>query len=65
MHYTTGSADLLVQVVARNTRDLHRIINAILAMDGVARTGTVIALEHAISYRPRALLRVAAGSAAV
>ena len=29
---------------------------------GVARTSTVISLEEAISYRPHALLRAAAGS---
>jgi DNA-binding Lrp family transcriptional regulator len=61
-HYTTGNADLLVQVVAQNTRDLHRITSAILAIDGVARTSTVISLDQAIPYRPHALLQVAANS---
>jgi|SRR5262249_36773338 len=61
-HYTTGDADLLVQVVAKNTRDLHRIIDEILAIDGVARTSTVISLDEAISYRPHVLLRAAVGA---
>jgi DNA-binding Lrp family transcriptional regulator len=59
-HYTTGDADILTQVVAKSTRDLHRITNAILAIDGVARTSTAISLDQAIPYRPHALLRAAA-----
>jgi len=61
-HYTTGDADILLQVVAKDTRDLHRVTNAILAIDGVTRTSTVISLHEAIPYRPHALLRVAAGA---
>jgi DNA-binding Lrp family transcriptional regulator len=63
-HYTTGDADILVHVVAKDTRDLHRITNAILAIDGVARTSTAVSLHEAIPYRPHALLRSAAGPAA-
>ena len=61
-HYTTGDADILVQVVAKHTRDLHRITNAILGVAGGPRTSTAISLAEAIPYRPHALLRVAAGS---
>jgi DNA-binding Lrp family transcriptional regulator len=61
-HFTTGNADVLVQVVAKNTGDLHRITRSILAIDGVVRTSTAISLEEAIPYRPRALLGAAAGS---
>jgi DNA-binding Lrp family transcriptional regulator len=61
-HHTTGDADILVQVVAKSTHDLHRITDAILAVDGVVRTSTAISLDEAIPYRPDALLRVAAGS---
>ncbi len=61
-HHTTGDADILAQVVAKSTHDLHRITDAILAVDGVVRTSTVISLDEAIPYRPDALLRVAAGS---
>src|SRR5215469_4893068 len=63
-HYTTGDADILVHVVAKDTRDLHRITNAILAIDGVGRTGTAVSLHEAIPYRSHALLSRAAGSAA-
>ena len=61
-HYTTGDADILVQIAAKNPRDLYRITRTILAIDGVTRTSTVLSLDEAISYRPHALLRVAAGS---
>jgi DNA-binding Lrp family transcriptional regulator len=61
-HYTTGDGDILVHVAAKNPRDLYRITTAILAIDGVTRTNTVISLDEAISYRPHALLRVAAGT---
>jgi DNA-binding Lrp family transcriptional regulator len=61
-HYTTGDADLLVQVVAKNTRDLYRITTSILAIDGVNRTSTAVSLDEPIPHRPHALLRAAAGS---
>jgi DNA-binding Lrp family transcriptional regulator len=61
-YYITGDADELVQVVAKNTRDLRRVTEAILAIEGVARTSTAISLQEAIPYRPHALLRLAAGS---
>jgi DNA-binding Lrp family transcriptional regulator len=60
-HYTTGDADLLVQVVAKNTRDLYRITTSILAIEGVNRTSTAISLVEPIPNRPHALLRAAAG----
>jgi DNA-binding Lrp family transcriptional regulator len=61
-HYTTGDADLLVHVVAKDTRDLHRIHDAILAIDGVTRTSTAVSLHEAIPYRPHALLRGTTGT---
>src|SRR5215469_5355871 len=61
-HYTTGDADILVQVAAKNPHDLHQITRAILAIDGVTRTSTAISLDEAIPYRPHALLRVTAGT---
>lgn len=65
VHYTTGDADLLAQVVAKDTADLHRITKAILAIDGVDRTSTAISLAEVIPYRPRALLnRLADGGTA-
>ncbi|MFD4527343.1 Lrp/AsnC ligand binding domain-containing protein [Streptomyces sp. NPDC058470] len=62
VHYTTGDADLLAHVVAKDTTDLHRITKAILAIDGVDRTSTAISLGEVIPYRPRSLLgRLASG----
>jgi DNA-binding Lrp family transcriptional regulator len=61
-HYTTGDADLLVQVAAKNTRDLYRITASILAIEGVNRTSTAVSLVEPIPNRPHALLRAAAGS---
>jgi DNA-binding Lrp family transcriptional regulator len=61
-HYTTGDADLLVQVVAKNTRDLSRITASILAIEGVNRTSTAVSLVEPIPNRPHALLLAAAGS---
>jgi DNA-binding Lrp family transcriptional regulator len=56
VHYTTGDADLLAHVVAKDTKDLHRVTKAILAIDGVDRTSTAISLAEVIPYRPRSLL---------
>jgi DNA-binding Lrp family transcriptional regulator len=61
-HYTTGDADLLVQVVAKNTRDLYRITTSILAIEGVNRTNTAVSLVEPIPNRAHALLRAAASS---
>jgi DNA-binding Lrp family transcriptional regulator len=61
-HYTTGDADLIVQVVAKDTRDLYRVTTSILAIEGVNRTSTAVSLVEPIPNRPHALLRAAAGS---
>ncbi|GAA2333028.1 Lrp/AsnC family transcriptional regulator [Dactylosporangium salmoneum] len=61
-HYTTGDADLLAHIVAKDTADLHRITNAVLAIEGVDRTSTIISLGEVVPYRPRDLLhRLAEG----
>ncbi|MFE9772662.1 Lrp/AsnC family transcriptional regulator [Streptomyces sp. NPDC005931] len=56
VHATTGEADLLVKVVARDTADLHRITTAILDIEGVVRTSTAVSLFQAMPNRTRALL---------
>jgi DNA-binding Lrp family transcriptional regulator len=61
-HYTTGDADLIVQVVAKDTRDLYRVTRSILAIEGVNRTSTAVSLVEPIPNRPHALLRAAVGS---
>lgn len=63
IHATTGGADLLVKVVARDTADLHRLTGAILAIHGIVRTNTTVSLIQAMPLRVRELLRRAAGTA--
>jgi DNA-binding Lrp family transcriptional regulator len=60
MHSTTGEADLLVKVVARDTADLHRITGRILDAPGVVRTSTAISLYEEMPLRIRALIEEAA-----
>lgn len=56
VHNTTGQADLLLKVVARDPADLHRVTGEVLAVPQVVRTSTVISLEEAMPLRLRALL---------
>jgi DNA-binding Lrp family transcriptional regulator len=60
LHVTTGDADLLAKVVARDTTDLHRVANAILEIDGVVRANTSISLHEVSPVRMAALLELAA-----
>lgn len=52
----TGSADLLLRVVALDAEDLYRINGKILACDGVDRTDTALAMREMIPYRVQPLL---------
>ncbi|WP_297109200.1 Lrp/AsnC family transcriptional regulator [Tessaracoccus sp.] len=62
VHFTTGDADLLTRVVAKDTLDLHRITNRILEIDGIQRTNTMISVNPVMPYRSRPLLeRLAEG----
>lgn len=62
IHCTTGEADLLVTVVARDTADLLRVTTAMLGVPGVTRTSTTMSLIEAMPLRTRPLLeRIAAG----
>ena len=56
VHATTGDADFLVKVVARDTEDLYRITTRILAIEGVVRSNTVISLSEVMGSRVRPLL---------
>ncbi|HEX4699550.1 MAG TPA: Lrp/AsnC family transcriptional regulator [Actinomycetes bacterium] len=60
-HTTTGAGDMLVRVVARSNADLQRVIDRVLAANGVVRASTVIALDTQISARVLPLLHEAAG----
>lgn len=59
-HTITGAGDMLCRVVARTNADLQRVIDAIVAVPGVVRTSTVIALATAVPYRTIPLVRAAA-----
>ena len=52
----TGSADLLLKVVALDAEDLFRINGKILACDGVERTDTALAMGELIPFRVQPLL---------
>ena len=58
-HTTTGAGDMLVRIVARSNADLQRVIDRLLAADGVVRASTVIALDTQISPRVLPLVRAA------
>jgi DNA-binding Lrp family transcriptional regulator len=57
----SGVADLLLHVVARDADDLWRITEHVLAMPGVQRTDTALALRRFVEYRVTPLLDRAAG----
>jgi DNA-binding Lrp family transcriptional regulator len=44
VHKTTGDADLLVQVIARSNEHLNAVLEELIALPGVARTTTALAL---------------------
>ena len=48
VHVTTGRADLLCRIVARSNDHLHELVQAIVALDGVARTDSQLALAAPI-----------------
>ena len=51
VHSTTGDADLLVRVVAKDTSDLHRVTRAMRDLPGVTRTSTTVSLSEVVPYR--------------
>ncbi len=60
MHATTGDADLLLKVVARDPLDLHRVTGEVVAVPEVVRTSTVISLYEEMPARVRPLLQAVA-----
>lgn len=58
----SGAADLLVRVVAADADDLWRLTEQVLALPGVERTDTALALRRLVEHRVDPLLRRAAGS---
>jgi DNA-binding Lrp family transcriptional regulator len=52
----TGNADILAQVVSRSAEDLFRINSQVLAIDGVERTDTSLAMHELVPFRVGPLL---------
>lgn len=61
VHTITGGGDLLARVVARSNADLQRVIDQVVATDGIGRTSTAIALATQVPHRVLPLLQAAAG----
>jgi DNA-binding Lrp family transcriptional regulator len=61
-HTITGSGDLMCRIVARSNADLQRVIDNILAYEGIVRASTIIALAEQIPYRTMPLVRAASGA---
>ncbi|GAB3556220.1 DNA-binding Lrp family transcriptional regulator [Actinopolyspora lacussalsi] len=62
VHATTGQGDLFVRMVARSNDDLQRVIDRVVAVTGVLRTSTSIALSTPVPPRVRPLLERLADS---
>jgi DNA-binding Lrp family transcriptional regulator len=56
-HTVTGDGDVLCQVVARDTTELERIIQQLVAIPGVVRTRSQMALTQRIPPRTLPLVR--------
>jgi DNA-binding Lrp family transcriptional regulator len=61
VHTITGPGDMLCRVAARTNPDLQRVIDVIVAVPGVMRAATVIALATPVPYRVLPLVRQCAG----
>jgi DNA-binding Lrp family transcriptional regulator len=55
-HTISGSADMMTRLVARSNTDLQRVIDELLAYDGIVRTSTVIVLATRLHSRAVPLL---------
>lgn len=54
---TTGEGDLLCQIVTRDNVHLEQIVQSLLAVPGVVRTRTEVAMRQRIGYRVLPLLQ--------
>jgi DNA-binding Lrp family transcriptional regulator len=53
----SGAADLLVRVAAKDDEHLYAIAGRVLAVEGVERTDTALAMRRMVDYRVTPLLR--------
>jgi len=60
VHTITGPGDVLWRVVARSNADLQRVLDAIVSVEGVVRSATVISLAAQVPYRILDLVHAAA-----
>jgi len=60
VHTITGAGDVLCRVVARSNADLQRVLDAIVSVEGVVRSATVISLAAQVPYRILHLVHAAA-----
>lgn len=58
-HTISGAGDVLARIVAASNADLQRVIDRVVASEGVVRAETVIALDTQIEHRVLPLLRQA------
>lgn len=58
-HTVTGEGDLLCQVVARDTAELEEVVQRVIAVPGVVRTRSQVALTQRIPHRVLPLVRQA------
>jgi len=58
---TAQAGDLLCRIVARSNADLQRVIDEIVAYQGILRASTLIALAEQVRYRTIPLVRKASG----
>ena len=56
VHGITGEGDLMCRVVARDADDLYQVGQQVLALDGVTRTKTSLAMRELVPYRVDPLL---------
>lgn len=58
-HTITGAGDLWCRIVSRSNADLQRVIDRVVAVDGVQRASTVMALAEQVPFRVLPLVEVA------
>ena len=59
VHTITGAGDLWCRIVARSNTDLQRVIDSVVAVPGIQRASTVIALAEQVPYRVLPLIEEA------
>src|SRR4051794_6774265 len=64
-HTITGPGDMLLRIVGRSNADLQRVIDTVVATDGVQRSSTAIALQTQVDYRVLPLVKNAVRSATI